>query len=153
MKRKIHLLAAVVATLCIAVFFISTIIVELFGSLDMIAVIKFLIVTPGLFILIPAMVIVAGSGFSLGKSRKGRLVNVKKKRMPFIALNGLFILTPCAIFLSIWATSGIFDTTFYIVQGIELVAGAVNLVLMGLNMRDGLKMTGVGIPRFVKQPY
>lgn len=150
MKRKIHLLAAVVATLCIAAFFISTIIVELFGSLDMIAAIKSLIVTPGLFILIPAMVIVAGSGFSLGKSRKGRLVNVKKKRMPFIALNGLFILTPCAIFLSIWAASGIFDTRFYIVQGIELVAGAVNLVLMGLNMRDGLRMTGSGIPRFVK---
>jgi hypothetical protein len=31
---------------------------------------------------------------------------------------------------------------FYLVQGLELLAGAVNLALMGLNMRDGLKMSG-----------
>lgn len=142
MKRKIHLLAAIVSTLCIATFFTSTIIVELFGSKEAISTLKALIVTPGLYILIPAMALVGGTGFSASKNRKGQLIASKKKRMPFIAVNGLFILTPCAIFLSLWATTGTFDTRFYIVQGIELVAGATNLVLMGLNVRDGLKMTG-----------
>jgi len=28
------------------------------------------------------------------------------------------------------------------VQAIELIAGAINLTLMGLNMRDGLRMAG-----------
>jgi hypothetical protein len=34
---------------------------------------------------------------------------------------------------------GIFAT--YLLQGIELAAGAVNIGLMGLNIRDGLRLT------------
>jgi hypothetical protein len=74
--------------------------------------------------------------------RKGRLVDAKKKRMPFIAVNGLLVLVPCAIVLNRWAAAASFDTAFYVVQSIELVAGAVNLALMGLNARDGLRMAG-----------
>lgn len=66
----------------------------------------------------------------------------KKKRMPFIAVNGLFVLVPSAIFLNRWAALGAFDTMFYLVQSVELVAGAANLTLMGLNIRDGLKISG-----------
>ena len=78
----------------------------------------------------------------MGKSRRGRLVDTKKKRMPFIAANGLLVLVPCAIFLNRWAAAGSFDTTFYVVQTIELIAGPINLVLMALNVRDGLRMAG-----------
>ena len=141
MKRKIHLVAAVVATLCIGTFLTATISVELFGSKEIISTVKSLIVTPGLYILIPAMAIAGGTGFSISGNRKSRLISNKKKRMPFIAVNGLLLLTPCAIFLSHWASLGSFDTKFYFVQGIEILAGAINLVLMGLNMRDGLYMT------------
>jgi hypothetical protein len=35
-----------------------------------------------------------------------------------------------------------FDDTFYVVQGVELLAGAINLMLMGMNIRDGLRMSG-----------
>ncbi len=142
MKNKIHIIAAIVATLCIATFFISTITIELFGSEESISRLKKLIVSPGLFILIPAMALVGGSGFSITKNRKGQLINHKKTRMKFIAANGLLVLTPCAIFLSQWAGTGTFDTKFYIVQGIELLAGLINLFLMTLNMRDGLRLTG-----------
>ena len=76
----------------------------------------------------------------LSRSRRGRLVDAKKKRMPFIAANGLLV--PCAIFLNRWAAGGAFDTTFYVVQAIELIAGAINLTLMSLNARDGLRMAG-----------
>ena len=38
--------------------------------------------------------------------------------------------------------SGQFAALFYAVQGIELVAGAVNITLMSLNMRDGLRLSG-----------
>lgn len=34
------------------------------------------------------------------------------------------------------------DTIFYTVQVVELVAGMAQLSLLGLNFRDGLKMTG-----------
>jgi len=142
MPKKAHFIASLVATLTIATFFISTILVELFGSHEAVATVKSLIVLPGLFILVPAIAATGGSGFYLSKSRQGRLVDAKKKRMPFIAANGLLVLIPCAIFLNRWAAAGTFDTTFYLVQGLELLAGAVNLSLMGLNIRDGLKMSG-----------
>lgn len=142
MNRRIHLIAAILATLCIITFFTSTILVELFGTPDWIATVKSLIVIPGLFILVPAIAITGMSGFGLSKKRKAKLVTHKKRRMPIIAANGLLILVPAAISLDQWATVQSFDIKFYIVQGLELLAGAGNLFLMGMNMHDGLKMTG-----------
>lgn len=142
MPKRAHLIAGILAPLCIATFFVSTIAIELFGSHEAVAQLKSLIVTPGLWILIPAMMAAGGSGMFLAKSRRGRLVDAKKKRMPFIAANGLLVLVPCAIVLNRWATAGSFDATFYLVQAIELLAGATNLTLMGLNVRDGLRMAG-----------
>ena len=142
MINKIHPVAAVIATLCIAAFLTSTILVELFGSHESIAMVKNLIVMPGLFILVPAIAITGGTGFALSKNRKGRLIGNKQKRMRFIGANGLLVLLPAAIVLDQWASSGSFDTKFYIVQGLELLAGATNLLLMSLNMRDGLTMAG-----------
>ncbi|MCW8833485.1 MAG: hypothetical protein OQK03_09220, partial [Colwellia sp.] len=86
--------------------------------------------------------ITGATGAALSKNRRGPLDANKKKRMPFVAANGILILLPCAIFLDRWAAAGSFDSMFYMVQGLELLAGATNLTLMGLNIRDGLKMTG-----------
>ena len=142
MIKTLHKLAAIIATLCIASFFFSTIVVELFGSQDTIAHVKSLIVQPGLLILIPAIAITGITGFAMSKNRKGRLLETKKKRMPIIAANGLLILLPSAILLDQWASVGTFDTAFYVVQGFELIAGAINLTLMSLNARDGLRLSG-----------
>lgn len=142
MPRLAHLIAGLLAPLCIATFFLSTILSEVFGSHAAVAQLKSLIVSPGLWIMVPLMAAAGGSGMFLAKSRKGRLVDAKKKRMPFIAANGLLVLVPCAIVLNRWATAGSFDTAFYLVQAIELVAGAANLALMGLNASDGLRMAG-----------
>jgi hypothetical protein len=142
MPKVAHLIAGLLAPLCIATFFLSTILTELFGSHAAVAQLKLLIVTPGLWIMVPLMAAAGGSGMLLARSRKGRLVDAKKRRMPFIAANGLLVLVPCAIVLNRWAAAGSFDTAFYVVQAIELVAGATNLALMGLNARDGLRMAG-----------
>ena len=141
MHNKIHMLAGILATLCIATFFVSTVFVEIFASHEAIATVKSLIVNPGLFILIPAIAATGGTGFSLAKNRKSKLIKSKQKRMPFIAINGIVVLIPCAIFLDQWATASEFDGTFYFVQALELIAGATNLSLMALNIRDGLRMT------------
>ena len=60
--------------------------------------------------------------------------------MPFIAANGMLILLPCAFFLNSRAAAGQFDSVFYIVQSIELIAGAANLTLLGLSMKDGFSI-------------
>ncbi len=141
MKTKIHAFAGVISFLTILMFWTSTIYSEVFGSYETIAAVKAMILK-GVFVLIPAMAIAGGSGMSLGGKRVDAKAIAKKRRMPFIAANGLLILVPAAYYLESKASSGVFDTNFYLVQGLELIAGATNLVLMGLNIRDGLTMTG-----------
>lgn len=141
MKTRIHAIAGAIGLLLILLFWTSTVLSELFGSYETIASVKGWILS-GMFILIPAMAIVGGSGMSLGSGRSEKLVSAKQKRMPIIALNGLLILLPMAFILEAKASAGSFDTMFYVLQGVELIAGATNLTLMGLNMRDGLKLTG-----------
>ena len=145
MKTKIHAIAGAIGFLTILAFWSSTVISELFGSYETIAAVKDTILK-GMFVLIPALAIVGASGFSLAAGRTEALVSTKKKRMPIIAANGLLILVPMAFFLEARASAGQFDTAFYLLQGVELIAGAVNLTLMGLNMRDGLRLSGRGKP-------
>ncbi|WP_254055786.1 hypothetical protein [Ruegeria sp. EL01] len=121
-------------------FWTTTISSELFGTYATVTTVKSMIVA-GLFILVPAMIIVGASGFSMGHSRIDAPAMAKKKRMPIIAMNGLLILVPAALYLSAKANVGSFDTRFYTVQIIELIAGATNLILMGMSIRDGRSMS------------
>ena len=141
MKVKIHAAAGLVGFFTIAVFWSSTALSEAFGGAETIAMVKTMILF-GMIILVPAMAIAGASGMALRKKRKDALSSSKKKRMPLIGANGLLILLPAAIYLQSKATAGAFDTGFYAVQMVEFVAGAANLAMMGLNIRDGLKMTG-----------
>jgi len=93
----------------------------------------------GFVLLIPALAAAGGSGFALAKGRRAGLIGAKLKRMPLIA-NGVLVLVPSALFLASKARADDFDAGFYAVQALELVAGATNITLLGLNMRDGLKM-------------
>jgi hypothetical protein len=83
-----------------------------------------------------------GTGFKLLGSRSGALALAKKRRMMIIGPNGVLVLMPCAFYLANLAADGQFTGPFHAVQAIELVAGLVNLTLMGLNIRDGLRLTG-----------
>jgi hypothetical protein len=139
MKVRMHALAGAIALLTIAIFWTSTVIAELFLSGATVAHVKTGILY-GMFLLVPALAVTGGSGFSLSGKRGGALVAAKKKRMPFIAANGLIILLPAAFYLQGKAVAGDFDRCFVAVQALELLAGVVNLTLMGLNMRDGLRL-------------
>lgn len=147
MKKLIHPIAGVIAILTIATFWLSTAFSELTGSHEAVVAVKTAIPW-GFVLLIPALAATGGTGFSLAKGRKAGLVGIKLKRMPLIAANGLLVLIPSALFLASKAKAGEFDTAFYVVQALELIAGAANLVLLGRNMRDGLRMTG----RFRRRP-
>lgn len=138
-KVRIHALAGLLATLTIATFWLSTLISELFLSPASVVWVKQQIVL-GMFVLIPLLMITGGSGFSLGGKSTHPLVRQKRRRMPFIALNGMLILLPSALFLSWKAQLGEMDGGFYTVQVLELIAGAINLLLMSLNARDGIRL-------------
>ena len=102
--------------------------------------------TPGLWLLIPSLAAAGISGNLLARGRSGPTILAKRRRMALAAGNGLLVLVPCALVLARWATAGAMDGTFYLVQGIELLAGAVNLTLLGLNLRDGLRLTRSRVP-------
>ena len=67
-----------------------------------------------------------GSGFALAQGGRAGLVGTKIKRMPLIAVNGIVVLIPSALFLASKAGAEEFDASFYAVQALELVAGAIN---------------------------
>ncbi len=141
MIRRIHLLAALLAVVTIATFWVSTAFSELFGSTDLVVSVKTAIPW-GLLVLIPALAAAGGTGMRLSKNHTNPLVAGKKRRMPIIASVGLVLLVPSALFLARKAEQREFDTAFYIVQTIELTAGALNLMLLSLNFRDGLRVAG-----------
>ena len=141
MIKAIHPIAGGTALLTILIFWLSTALSELFASASVVTTIKTLIPW-GFIILIPAMMAAGGSGFQLGKKMRGPLITAKRKRMIAIAANGILILMPSALYLSFKAQAGMFDAGFYAVQALEMVAGAVNITLLGQNMRDGLRMKG-----------
>jgi hypothetical protein len=141
MKSMTHAMVGGLAMCCILSFWTTTIISELFLSYQEVALVKHYIFY-GMLVLIPAMAMTGGSGFWLAGKRGGRLIQAKKKRMKFIGLNGLLIMIPSAFILFQKSAANEFDIIFYIVQAIELSVGFVQLVLMGLNFRDGLQLSG-----------
>jgi hypothetical protein len=141
MKSKLHGLFGAVALLCITTFWISTVVSELLMDQANVIAVKNAVLN-GMWLLIPSMAATGGSGFSLSKGRSGRLVGVKARRMKIVAANGFLILLPSAFVLASWANAGRFDGRFFALQGVELLAGAVNIGLLALNMRDGLRLSG-----------
>lgn len=141
MIRALHPIAGVVGMATIVTFWLSTVAVEAFGGPGAVLAVKAAILW-GLLALVPALAVTGATGFRMGARSADPRIAAKRRRMPFIAFNGLLVLVPCAVFLQARAAAGDFGGAFTLVQGIELVAGAVNLTLMGLNLRDGLALTG-----------
>ncbi|KIZ41474.1 MULTISPECIES: hypothetical protein [Rhodopseudomonas] len=140
MIKILHPIAGILAFLTILTFWLSTVAVELGGDPVAIASVKLGILW-GLLLLIPAIATAGATGFRLGGRSQRPDIMHKRRRMPIIALNGILVLVPCAIVLQQRASAGQFDATFTAIQGLELMAGAVNLVLLGLNIRDGFRLS------------
>lgn len=141
MTSKIHAIAGLVSFTCIAAFWSSTLIAELLLSPEAIAAVKAGIVS-AFVLFIPCMILTGATGFAMGGQGRHPQLVAKRQRMPLIALNGLLIMIPSALLLDSKASAGELDSLFYGVQVLELLAGAVNLFLMGSNIRDGMRLTG-----------
>jgi hypothetical protein len=141
MKKIVHPISGALALLTITTFWLATVASEIWGSTAMIVAVKSAIPW-GFLVLVPCLALAGGTGVSLSKGARAGLAGRKLRRMPFIAANGLLVLIPSALVLAMWARAGRFDTGFYLVQALELIAGAINITLLTRNMRDGLRMTG-----------
>jgi hypothetical protein len=139
--RRLHPIAGMVALATVATFWISTVAVELAGTPADIAAVKAAILW-GMAVLVPAIAITGASGLRLGRTSLAPRAMAKQRRMPIIAVNGIAVLVPSAVFLAGRAATGPLDATFYAVQAVELIAGAINITLMVLSARDGFRLTG-----------
>ena len=135
---KVHIAASLVATATIFVFLVLAVASEVapgFTASARASILK------GLLVLVPALMAIGITGLRLARRHHGRLVDDKLRRMKLVAFNGLFILVPSAFWLAGRAEAGHFDAAFGVVQLIELVAGAANLRLLLLNLRDGMRLS------------
>lgn len=141
MIARLHAVAGSLAFLIILMFIASSAIVEAWGGPAAIGETKRAIAW-ALLLLVPALAVTGGSGFSLTRGAISGLAGAKLRRMRFIAANGLIVLVPAALYLNWKAGAGAFDGRFALVQALEFAAGGVNLILAGLNIRDGLRLSG-----------
>ncbi|MBF0426681.1 MAG: hypothetical protein HQL66_12770 [Magnetococcales bacterium] len=139
MLHRVHPAAGAVAMLLIVTFWLATFLSELFASQTVVIAVK-IAIPWGFLFLVPALATTGGSGIRLARSECLGLVGLKKRRIRLVAVNGLLVLIPAAIYLADKAKTGEFDMAFYLVQILELVVGGVNLTLLGLNMRDGFRV-------------
>lgn len=144
MKRKslvrVHVTATVLAMLTISVFFTSSLVAELSGDLNLIKTVKqgILYALPILIITMPTLAI---TGKKLAGGSKNPKVIEKKRRMKFIMINGI-VLISLAVFLYYQSHFRVINKTFLIAQVTEFVFGLGNLTLIGLNVRAGLILSG-----------
>mgnify|MGYP003402904894 FL=1 len=144
MKRKtvvrIHLVATIIAVVTIATFFTISLIAEIRGDQVFIKAIKALILY-ALPLMIFAMPCLAITGNKLAGKSKNALVEIKKKRMKFVMLNGI-ILVSLAIFLYYRSHFQSIDGVFLTFQIAEFVFGLTNLSMIILNARNGMQLSG-----------
>ncbi len=141
MPGPLHPVAGGVALAIIALFWRATLASEPFGGPGAVLAVKTAIPW-GFVLLITALAAAGGTGSRLARTRRGPLIEARRRRMRLAALNGVFVLVPSALFLAARARAGVFDGAFHAVQAIELIAGAVNLAILGQNLRDGLRISG-----------
>jgi len=151
MKSTIHAVAGVIGFLLAVTFVMSTALSELIGSHEAIATTKTWIFR-GMFVLIAALLGAGASGVSLLGKRTDSLALTKQKRGPIAFMTSLLVLLPCSYFLSSMASDGSFDKWFYVLQTVELAASSVVVVMISLNIRDGLALRGRIGAGTVKKP-
>jgi len=144
MKRAqlvtIHTGASALALLTVITFFTSTVIIEISGSVEQMASLKEQIFF-ALPLMLVAMPLVGISGKKLAGKSRAPLVQRKLRRMKFMAING-FILIILASLLYFLSRDFRLDARFYLLEVLELLLGGVNISLMMLSVRDGMRLSG-----------
>lgn len=137
--KSIHKVAAICALILIATFQVSTIVADFFATAVQIAYVK-----SAILMFIPLLILsMIATGITANKLYPNAVMGifkVKQMRLKIAAINGMLILLPAAILLARWSESGQFDNLYWTIQILEIIAGLVNLTMIGLNIRDGIRL-------------
>jgi hypothetical protein len=140
---RVHLAAGIVSALATILCFSSSAVSAYLGRHPAVANLRGATLTLESFLVIPAIALTAACGFVLSRRRQRDPAVIRKKRRTSITLaNTLLILLLIAVLLERWVSVGAFHAGFRFAQAIELLVGGVNVILMGLNFRDGLLLAG-----------
>lgn len=140
LPARLHAAAGAVAMLTILGLQTMITLGETSGYPAEIAALRSRVLAVVCLLLVPAMIAAGASGARLGRDWRGPLIAAKRRRMMVIAALGLLVLLPLAIGLWGLASRGMIDGRFVLLQRIETLAGLVNLLLLGLNLRDGMRL-------------
>ena len=156
MKRRsivrVHATAGIMALCLIATFFVSSLISELSGNFGWIVLVKRTVFYCmwAMLVLVPSAAL---TGMKLAGKSQNPIVAGKRRRMRWIAPNGLLLLT-LASYLYYKANLGEIDHRFMIAQLLEFAVGFTNISLLGLMIRDGfrLKRQYQSLPKQIHKP-
>lgn len=139
MTARAHAAGGTLALVLIVLFWVASALAVLAPGADAALAVKRGVVW-GLALLIPLLAATGLSGMRLVAGRSGRLIGTKQKRMALAAANGLCVMLPCALYLRALAVAGDFGAAYRAVQTVELAVGLLQIALLGLNLRDGLRL-------------
>lgn len=142
--KFLHKTAGMIAFATIASFLVATLLSELTGNHELIALAKTTIVyaLPILFICMPFTVI-SGKKQAIAYPNN-YWVETKSKRMKLIGINAIILLTPLALALHYFAQNNQFDVKFYSLQVFEIICGLINMLLFSKMVADGRKINRIG---------
>jgi len=136
---RLHLATSLGALALVTCFLVASAAAELVGGQATLLAVKRGILAL-LLILVPLMAGAGLSGRRLAAGSRAPIVRRKLGRLKVVAATGVLVLIPCAITLERLAESGGLGVSFALLQALEFGAGTLNLVLLGLNFRDGLTL-------------
>ncbi|QKT05025.1 hypothetical protein HUS23_09025 [Ectothiorhodospiraceae bacterium 2226] len=138
MLRTVHAVAGALVFVLLLAFLGTTVVAELLLTEQALVCVKRAIAW-AMALYVPLLLLTWASGAALGPA-DDPVVARKRRRTHLVVVKGVVVLVPLAIFLYLRARAGAVDALFYTVQAAELVVGAANAVLVGLNIRDGVRL-------------
>lgn len=127
--KLLNRIASITAFLMITCFMTSSLVSEFIGDHILIAAVKRTILY-ALLLLIICMILTAVSQRKLTILHPNNSYELRRvKRIKCIGLNGAIFLAPLAITLNYLAQNDRIDTTFYLLQSLEIICGLINIFL------------------------
>jgi hypothetical protein len=135
---RIHASAGMTAFALITVFFTASLVAELSRITQWTVLVKTLIFY-SMWVMLILMPLAVSTGLKLAGKSQHPIVARKKARLRWLMPNGL-ILLGLAYWLYQRAITHQFDQLFIGLQVLELVLGAINIILLGQMIRDGFQL-------------
>lgn len=146
MMTIIHAMFGVACFMLVLTFLLASLVSEIWYPGDTIAQVRSQIFH-GMLMLLPILLIATVMGISLGKNRKEKIIDNKKRRIFWIFVIYCLVFLPTAYLLEQFSRAGLFNSIYFLAQLIEYVFDLIVLALLALNFRDGGRLVAGDIER------